>query len=86
MTNELDIQAVDAVLRGSAAEYRTVLRKLSDAQRTALADACHVLLAELERADLEGMDPSRWFAPAAAEAARGHRAGSAGAMDAVSAR
>ncbi len=81
MNDDLNIQAVNAVLRGNAAEYRTALRMLSDSQRSVLADACHVLLAEIERADLEGMDPSRWFAPAAAEAAWGHRAGTGGALE-----
>ncbi len=53
MARDRAVEALAALLRGDSAECQRVLRSLSRAQRTALADGCHLLIAEIIRANLE---------------------------------
>ena len=53
MAQERAIEALAALLRGDAVACRREVRSLTPAQRAALADGCHLLLAEIGRANLE---------------------------------
>ncbi|HTE17611.1 MAG TPA: hypothetical protein VK689_04425 [Armatimonadota bacterium] len=53
MARDRAVESLAALLRGDTPECRQVLRGLTVAQRTALADGCHMLLAEIGRANLE---------------------------------
>ena len=55
MTQDGAAAALSALLRGDTPECRRSLRTLNVAHRKQLADGCHLLLAEIGRANLEGL-------------------------------
>lgn len=63
MPRDRAVEALAALLRGDKVECCGVLRSLTVAQRTALADGCHLLIAEIGRANLEEGTPAAAAAP-----------------------